>query len=268
MGHFLAMKAFGYSDVGIFFIPLLGAYVSGAKREVSQFQSSIILLAGPLPGIIAGVILILIHQNNSVEVAGISFYQVGIIFLILNLLNLLPIYPLDGGQLLNRVFLDEESIGSKIFVIVSAALMCWFVWFMYNRSHNPTIFMLLFFPVSMLWRRLGENKFSAVEKKLEEAGINTDIDYADLPDKDYWQIRNIIIENMPEFKQIDTAPPFEYSTREEKIMETIESLLHRHLLQDVSVAGKIIILLIWIVALASPWLFNITTGFFGKSNGL
>src|SRR5690349_4802270 len=36
MGHFLAMKYFRYSDLGIFFIPLLGAYVSGTKREVSQ----------------------------------------------------------------------------------------------------------------------------------------------------------------------------------------------------------------------------------------
>ena len=32
MGHFLAMKFYGYNDLGVFFIPLLGAYVSGHKR--------------------------------------------------------------------------------------------------------------------------------------------------------------------------------------------------------------------------------------------
>src|ERR1700733_14591169 len=42
MGHFLAMKYFRYNDLGIFFIPLLGAYVSGTKREVSQKQSAVI----------------------------------------------------------------------------------------------------------------------------------------------------------------------------------------------------------------------------------
>src|SRR5437868_13272177 len=52
MGHFIAMKIFRYKDLGIFFIPLLGAYVSGTKREVSQKESAIILLAGPLPGIL------------------------------------------------------------------------------------------------------------------------------------------------------------------------------------------------------------------------
>src|SRR6185436_1068969 len=43
LGHFFAMKAFRYKDIGIFFIPLLGAYVSGSKREVSQKESAIIL---------------------------------------------------------------------------------------------------------------------------------------------------------------------------------------------------------------------------------
>ena len=45
MGHFVAMKIYKYQDLGIFFIPLLGAYVSGKKQEVSQKQSAIILLA-------------------------------------------------------------------------------------------------------------------------------------------------------------------------------------------------------------------------------
>lgn len=35
MGHFFAMKYYKYSDLGIFFIPLLGAYVSGTKGFVS-----------------------------------------------------------------------------------------------------------------------------------------------------------------------------------------------------------------------------------------
>src|ERR1044072_1389364 len=51
LGHYLAMKIYNYKDLGIFFIPLLGAYASGTKREVSQTQSAIIILAGPVPGI-------------------------------------------------------------------------------------------------------------------------------------------------------------------------------------------------------------------------
>src|SRR5436189_4352716 len=107
LGHFLAMKAFHYKELGIFFIPLLGAYASGTKREVSQKQSAIILLAGPLPGIIVGILLYLIDENSSgLYFLDISFSRIAILMIILNLINLFPVYPLDGGQLLNRVFLD------------------------------------------------------------------------------------------------------------------------------------------------------------------
>ena len=32
MGHFIAMKVFGYNGVNMFFIPLMGAMVTGAKK--------------------------------------------------------------------------------------------------------------------------------------------------------------------------------------------------------------------------------------------
>src|SRR5215831_939017 len=64
LGHFLAMKLYHYKELGIFFIPLLGAYASGTKREVSQKQSAVILLAGPLPGIIVGIILFLLIKDQ------------------------------------------------------------------------------------------------------------------------------------------------------------------------------------------------------------
>ncbi len=265
MGHFLAMKYFKYNDVGIFFIPLLGAYVSGGKREVSQLQSAIILLAGPIPGAIVGIVLLLVHKSHpDIHFMGVSLDKAGLIFLLLNLLNLIPIYPLDGGQLLNRVYLDEESIGSKIFVIISALLMCFFVWFMYNRSHNPTTFILLFFPLSMLIRRMGDGKLDILEKKIEEAGININVDYKDLPDKDYWAIRNIAIQTLPQFKTISLAPPYEYADKEDKLMETVRSILHRNLIQDLSIAAKILILLIWLLALASPFLLNISVSYFSR----
>src|SRR5688500_19830208 len=88
-GHFFAMKYFRYSDLGIFFIPLLGAYVSGTKREVSQKQSAIILLAGPLPGIILGIILYLADQNSSgMYLFDISVSRIALLLIILNLINL------------------------------------------------------------------------------------------------------------------------------------------------------------------------------------
>lgn len=265
LGHFFAMKLFRYKDLGIFFIPLLGAYVSGTKREVSQRESAIILLAGPLPGIALGILFYLLwQQDDSLALAGISYYQVSMLFILLNLINLLPIYPLDGGQLLNRVFLDEESWVSKIFVVLSAGLMIWVAWSLYQSSGQPFYFILFLFPLMILTRLQTDKKFTAIEKKIEEAGINADVAYEDLKDEDYWRIRNILVEGHSAFKDIAPAPPYEYSPKEEKVMTTIQSLLHRHLIQDVSLVGKLFILLICLTAFASPWLLKMDMSFFNR----
>lgn len=257
MGHFLAMKFFRYNELGIFFIPLLGAYVSGTKREVSQLQSAIILLAGPLPGILIGILCYYLYQHNpDISPFGLDLGQVSRFFLLLNLINLFPIYPLDGGQLLNRVFLDEESIWSKIFIFLSTALLAWFAWSMYHLSGNSMYFLLLFFPVMIIVRSFGDSKLGSIEKKIEEAGINADTEYEDLPDEDYWKIRNILIAEHPSFKDVPPAPPYVFCDKEDKIMSTIQSLLHRHLIQDVSIAGKFLIFLIWAAGIASPWLIR------------
>ena len=257
MGHFLAMRYFRYNDLGIFFIPLLGAYVSGSKREVSQLQSAVILLAGPLPGIIIGIVLYLSGQNHELYYFGVSLSRIGLLFIILNVINLFPVYPLDGGQLLNRVFLDEEGIWSKVFVFLSAAFMSWL-------AIKIPFYLLLIFPAMMLFRFFGEQKFGPIEKKIEAEGINTDIDYADLPDEDYWKIRNILIEENPSFRDVPPSPPFEYSHKEDKIMSMVQSLLHRHLIQDVSIAGKILIFLLWAAAIATPWLIDMDMSFFKR----
>lgn len=261
MGHFLAMKAYKYNELGIFFIPLLGAYVSGTKREVSQKQSAVILLAGPLPGIIIGTVFILLDQSSPNQYLfnnySLPYDHIGLLFIFLNLINLLPVYPLDGGQLLNRVFLDEEGWIGKIFVFLSAAFLCWVAW-------KLNFWILLIFPFMMLLRLRTDRQFDESEKKIEEAQINIDVSYHDLRDEDYWKIRNILIESHSAFRDVPPSPPFEYHAREEKIMSTIQSLLQRHLIQDVNLAGKILILTLWILAFASPWLINVDAGYFRR----
>ncbi|MEO8405225.1 MAG: site-2 protease family protein, partial [Chitinophagaceae bacterium] len=253
LGHFAAMKFFRYKDLGIFFIPLLGAYVSGTKREVSQKQSAIILLAGPLPGILFGVIFFLLEQKNPGQALFndpyLTYENISFWFIILNLINLLPVYPLDGGQLLNRVFLDEESWIGKIFVFISVAFMVWVAW-------KLNFYVLLIFPAMMLLRMQSDTKYNAVEKRIEAEGINMDVSYEELADSDYWKVRNILIEEQSSFRDIPLAPPYMYHPKEEKVMTTIQSLLHRHLIQDMSIAGKLFIILIWIAAFAAPWLIN------------
>lgn len=51
-GHFIAMKVFGYTDLKVFFIPLVGAAASGRKIDATPTQRALVSLMGPLPGIV------------------------------------------------------------------------------------------------------------------------------------------------------------------------------------------------------------------------
>lgn len=260
LGHFFAMKIYRYQDLGIFFIPLLGAYASGTKREVSQKQSAVILLAGPMPGIIVGLVLYLIANNNS----SLDFDTIILLkntaglLIFLNVLNLLPIYPLDGGQLLNRLFLDESKLVAKIFVVLSAGVLTWLALFGLGRPFYP----LLIFPAMMLFRLRSDTKFDELTKQVEEKGINLEKTYDELTDEEYWRIRNVLIEsNYPTLRNINPAPPYEFSESEEKVVNAIENILQRTIIQDLSWWGKLLIILIWVGSFAAPFLLGMDLPF-------
>ncbi|HEV8284920.1 MAG TPA: site-2 protease family protein [Chitinophagaceae bacterium] len=257
-GHFLAMKLYHYKELGIFFIPLLGAYASGTKREISQKQSAIILLAGPMPGIIVGIVLFFITNDRFSEMSYQAFgllRSTASLLIFLNILNLLPIYPLDGGQLMNRLFLDESKIIGKIFVVLSALALAYF-------AIRIEFYPLLIFPAMMLFRMLTESRFDTLTKKVEESGINLEKTYEEITDEEYWKIRNILIENnYPTLRNINPAPPYEYSVNEDKIVSAIENLLQRTIIQDLSWFQKSIIILLWAASFAAPFLLKIDLPF-------
>jgi Zn-dependent protease len=254
LGHFLAMKMYNYQDLGIFFIPLVGAYASGKKHEVSQLQSAIILLAGPVPGIVVGVVLHYIapyitHDYSQVYLLS----RIAWILIFLNLFNLLPVYPLDGGQLLNRLFLDGSNIISQIFIVISVGLMIWFALYGMQRPFYP----LLILPLFLLSRLAADVQFDKLTKKIEAEGIDLNTSCEELSDENYWKIRNVLIRLHLPFKNIPEAPPYEYSDKEDQIKNLMQSLLQRTLVQDISLSGKILIVLVWVGCFAVPSLIGV-----------
>lgn len=254
LGHFLAMKFYNYKDLGIFFIPLVGAYASGKKQEVSQFQSAVILLAGPVPGIVLGTILYLTAPHLANDYNIIEFLQkMARILIILNLFNLLPVYPLDGGQLLNRLFLDESKIIGKIFIFLSAGGMIWLALYGLPRPVYP----LLVIPGFLLMRMFGDVQSDKLTKKIEAEGVDLNTTYEEISDENYWKIRNLLIQHHPPFRNIPLAPPYEYSEKEDQIKTTMQGLLQRMQVQDLSVVGKIFIMLLWVACFVVPFYLGI-----------
>ena len=105
-GHAIAMRQFGYRDVNVFFVPLLGALTIGRDTGASVRNRLRVMLAGPVPGLWLAVIL-LVYQIQFGHVRFLTPLVVAL-FLI-NVLNLLPITPFDGGRALELLTRPEGS---------------------------------------------------------------------------------------------------------------------------------------------------------------
>lgn len=97
-GHALAMRAFGHRDMNMFFLPFFGAVVTGDARSLAAWKQGVILFAGPLPGLIAGVAMTY-HWSQHPVPPGFDWKLLATMATYVNLFNLLPIIPLDGGRL-------------------------------------------------------------------------------------------------------------------------------------------------------------------------
>ncbi|MET0091440.1 MAG: site-2 protease family protein [Candidatus Thiodiazotropha sp.] len=107
-GHWLAMRLLGYRNLQILMLPLVGGVTLGQETSHKVSHRAIVSLMGPLPGIIAGTMLLALNGMR-----GEILPLLGILLLVVNYLNLLPFMPLDGGQLL-RTLIPYERLGLMV----------------------------------------------------------------------------------------------------------------------------------------------------------
>lgn len=94
MGHFVDIKRRGLPADMPVFLPGLGAYVRWQALGVSLETRSAISLAGPLAGLLASVACAALWWQTG----NALWAELARIGAILNLLNLIPVWVLDGGQ--------------------------------------------------------------------------------------------------------------------------------------------------------------------------
>lgn len=105
-GHLRCMKHFGMKTRGIFLIPLIGAAAVAEDSFPSRRAEAVIALAGPLTGAVlaAGTGLLYFATRNGALAAAAAWMA------LVNLFNLLPVVPLDGGRVVKSI---TCSIGSR-----------------------------------------------------------------------------------------------------------------------------------------------------------
>ncbi|MTI82003.1 MAG: site-2 protease family protein [Firmicutes bacterium] len=116
MGHFLTSKVIGLKVSAPMFIPFLGAFIGLKEQPKSIKEESITAIGGPAAGLLATIVcLILFEVTNSPYWAGLTYISA-----FLNLFNLLPFGPLDGGRI-------TKALSPLIWVIglIGTVILIW-----------------------------------------------------------------------------------------------------------------------------------------------
>ena len=95
MGHFMAARQCGLNVGAPTFIPFLGAWIELKDQPLDVRTEAYVAMAGPLVGTVAAVAVYLWGRwTDSTLLLAIAYAG-----LFLNLFNLLPVSPLDGGRI-------------------------------------------------------------------------------------------------------------------------------------------------------------------------
>ena len=239
-GHFIAMKVFGYKAVNMTFVPFVGAYVSGTATNLSRKNKLIVLLAGPIPGVIVGAILFWQYQNSYNHL----YFELAMPFLLLNVFNLLPIFPLDGGQFFQTMFFNGSRIIQLVFLFISFCLLI----FLFFKLYNAWPLLII---AGLILLRMGKiNLTNRIRKKLDEQGVDYACTYDDLTDEEYWAIRNTVIN---ESKILSKNFSTEVQSEDEQlIIKHIEAVLVPGYQNDLNSANKMAFAAVWLAGFTVP----------------
>ena len=137
MGHVIQLRREGIKASAPMFIPFLGAVIAAKSMGRDAAAEARVGLAGPVLGSIASLVPLALWLAT-----GSDFWRaLAYIGFFLNLLNLLPVLPLDGGRAM-------AALSPWIWLVGLAALVVLAFFF-----PNPILFLVLVFGGMESWRR-------------------------------------------------------------------------------------------------------------------
>lgn len=138
MGHFIAAKQRGL-DVGApTFIPFVGAWIQMKDQPHNAETEAYVGLGGPLLGTIGALVCYFFARNyDSNLLLAISYSG-----FFINLFNLIPISPLDGGRI-------TAVLTPRVWLIGAPILVAFFMW-----QPSPLLFLIAIIAAPQVWKAI------------------------------------------------------------------------------------------------------------------
>src|SRR4051794_20388396 len=137
MGHVFEAKRQGLPVSAPLFIPFMGALITLKEMPHNAWREAKLAIAGPLLGSAAALAL----YNAGVAYDSNSLKAIAFLGFFINLFNLLPVVPLDGGRI-------TAALHPALWLVGFLGLLGLVIW-----KPNPILIIILLFSASELWRR-------------------------------------------------------------------------------------------------------------------
>ena len=121
MGHVASMRRCGMPVKGIYLLPFVGGVAVGradAENRLSEAQNYEIAMMGPVFGLASVLPLLAAYGLTGADFWGAAAAMIALV----NLFNLLPIFPLDGGRVLRALFASAGRGPMLVAMAVSLAV--------------------------------------------------------------------------------------------------------------------------------------------------
>ena len=112
-GHVRAMKLVGIPTKGFYLIPFFGGAAVPERAFQNRMEEQFVAIAGPIFGLAQAVLFYAVYVYSGHPLAAAIAAWVSI----LNLINLIPISPLDGGRIMKSVAFSIGSVLGSVFLI-------------------------------------------------------------------------------------------------------------------------------------------------------
>jgi len=148
MGHVVALRREGLKASAPMFVPFLGAVIAAKSLGENALAEARVGLAGPIFGTLASAACLAIGEATNSNM----FRALAYVGFFLNLFNLLPVVPLDGGRAMAAMapwmwFLGFGALVAMVFIVP-----------------NPILLIILVFGGMETWRRWRLRKTRSLEQ--------------------------------------------------------------------------------------------------------